>query len=502
MKGGQTFTGNVVLTVEDAGNANQPVVIGSYDTGRAVINAGEASGILWKNCGGVVVRDLVFRGNGIASNRGSGVAIINELPGNQKKDFVLVSNVTASGFGADELGWKGCGIFIGGLPADGSKSGYNNVLIEGCTTHTCEYLGIWVSGNWQDEPTTYANANVVIRNSVAHDITGDISFTGNWSGSGIFVEDCAGGRIEYCVACNNGSKCGAVAGPTGIWTAVSRDFCIQYCESYNNNATQADGDGFDLDNGCINDTIQYCYSHDNKGAGYLICTGDKGQSPWTNENLVLRYNISENDGRNSEYGGIHIGTGSDKVRNIHAYHNTVVNTIASYGAPFTAEVWYPGNYDWSEVHVRNNIFYSTGEAVLIKNNLPDSIMKFEGNCYYTTGSVLVKENGTSYNSLTSWRAACGQEKMGEENTGLEGNPMLAAPGKGGTVNNLHNPAFLSAYTLQGGSRAIDAGLDLNARFSVDVGRIDFYGTIVPQGRGYDIGACEHRVDAKYARHAP
>jgi hypothetical protein len=70
----------------------------------SVINAGDATGILWKNCGGLVVRDLVLRGSGIASNRGSGAAIINELPGNQKKDFVLVSNITTSGFGADELG--------------------------------------------------------------------------------------------------------------------------------------------------------------------------------------------------------------------------------------------------------------------------------------------------------------------------------------------------------------------------------------------------------------
>jgi hypothetical protein len=49
---------------------------------------------------------------------------------------------------------------------------------------------------------------------------------------------------------------------------------------------------------------------------------------------------------------------------------------------------------------------------------------------------------------------------------------------------------LTSYRLVPGSPLIDAGIDLAAEFGLDVGTQDFWGTPKPQGKGFDIGACE------------
>jgi hypothetical protein len=62
-------------------------------------------------------------------------------------------------------------------------------------------------------------------------------------------------------------------GPCGIWTAASRRVVIQQCDSFDNRTGRAaDGDGFDLDGGCVECVLQYDYSHGNDGAGILVYT--------------------------------------------------------------------------------------------------------------------------------------------------------------------------------------------------------------------------------------
>ena len=50
-----------------------------------------------------------------------------------------------------------------------------------------------------------------------------------------------------------------------------------------------------------NSVMQYNYSHDNDGAGYGLYQGSTS-APWSNN--VVRYNISQNDGRKNGYGAI------------------------------------------------------------------------------------------------------------------------------------------------------------------------------------------------------
>jgi ankyrin repeat protein len=74
--------------------------------------------------------------------------------------------------------------------------------------------------------------------------------------------------------------------------------------------------------------------------------------------------------------------------------------------------------------------------------------------------------------------------------GFEIDPMLIAPGKGGTIADTNKLDRLTSYRLRVDSPIIDSGLDLKATFGIDSGSRDFFNNAVPQGKGRDIGAHE------------
>ena len=108
--------------------------------------------------------------------------------------------------------------------------------------------------------------------------------------------------IEYCEAYENGSnnRCTA-GGPVGIWVWMCKNATIQYCSSHDNYAgLTKDGGGFDIDGGASNCILQYNYSYNNEGAGYLLAEFETW-FPFTHN--IIRFNISINDGRKNGYGG-------------------------------------------------------------------------------------------------------------------------------------------------------------------------------------------------------
>src|SRR5207302_2714042 len=93
---------------------------------------------------------------------------------------------------------------------------------------------------------------------------------------------------------------------------------ISHCESYSNQkgGTGSDGGGFDLDNNSTNCVVQYNYSHDNVGAGYLIFDYDDHTGQISTSNNIVRYNLSENDARRTAQktqAGIWVNSGMDKA---------------------------------------------------------------------------------------------------------------------------------------------------------------------------------------------
>jgi len=492
LQGGYDYPGNLLLTAEDAGTPERPVVIGSYGSGRARIKAADGSGVTVQNAGGIEVKDLVVVGDDYKTNVGSGIKIVNELPNNQKLEYIRVHNVEASGFGrrkeASPEGLQtpnGCGIFVGGNASDKSKSGLKNVRITNCVTYQNEYYGILTSGYWHDDPNVYANANVYVGYCKIYDNPGDPEYFSNHSGSGILMEDVDGGIIEYCEAYNNGYDCkNRGGGPVGIWAAVANKVIIQHCESHHNKTgSRVDGGGFDFDGGTTNSILQYNYSHDNHGHGYLICSYKN--APHRFDNNVVRYNISVNDGQKNTCDGIVLWTGSpeeDPISNTYIYGNTI---YGSSGSAIAIALWNSkGIYD---TKVFNNLFITANNQSLLEGNPPRSVAIFAGNAYWAVDG---KYDFAGYKSLDEWRKATGQEMLNGKPVGVVVNPKLMDVGKGVTIGDPTKLHTLTAYQLKKNSPLIDAGLDLRSVFGIDSGERDFYGNPIPQGKGFDIGAYE------------
>lgn len=483
-EGGQTFTGTLAFGTDDTGTAANPIAVSSYGTGRATISAGAGKGISVYNTTGFAISELAVLGAWNATNQtgntGSGIELYVDLPGATKLDSVRVDNVEVAGF-------KQYGIVVGAYPADGSKSGWTNVQLTGCVAHANGGAGISSFGYFNSSATTYAHANLVVRDCTAHTNRG-VQGTGNNSGSGILLADVNGATIERCLAYNNGDLNNFTGGgPVGIWAYDSNAVLIQFNESHSNKSggSTPDGGGFDLDGGITNSTMQFNYSHGNQGAGYLIYQFS-GARPLLGGNVV-RYNISENDGRKGGYAGIFLGGGS-AVKNNQIYNNTLFLSAPPTGAPAAFKNIGVGTGNT----VRNNILQSSGGVLLIDSTSTGTgNLFFQGNDYWPGISAFgIKWGTTTHSTLAAWRTATAQEKNGAADTGSAVDPLLKNPGNGGTIGNPALLAQLDAYRLQPVSPMINTGLDLGALFGMSPDSRDYFANPLPQGGFHDIGAHE------------
>ena len=477
-EGGQSFTGTIYLDASDAGTAASPVVISSYGTGRATIYPTDANGFYAYNCAGLDITDLVFVGPGIADANGNfGIYFENDLDNNVKLEHIYLDNLDISGYYEK-------GIFI--LGNNVSNSGFKDVTITNCEIHDCGDIGLNTGGPYP--ATGYAHQNIYVADCVVYDISG-VEDRLSHTGSGIVLAHVDGAVIEYCRAYNTGwHNAGDGGGPLGIWGWECNNLVIQYCEAHHNLSQAGDGGGFDLDGGAQNSIMQYNYSHDNYGCGYLICQFG-GASAYLNN--TCRYNISENDGTGG-MAGVFYWTGSsggEGMSNIHLYNNTIYNGPNSLGPAI--EVM---SEDMTGCYIRNNIFMTTGgKAVVEVLGKSTAVVTFQGNCYWSCGDDFIINWGRNktYTSLDAWRTASGQEEVNSNPVGIEADPVLTDPGHGGTIGDPCQLETLSAYKLMGSSPAIDEGLDLYTLFGVDVGTHDYYGLDIPSNGLFDIGAHEY-----------
>ncbi len=478
---GRTFDGSLSLGAGDAGLPDNPVTVSSYGTGRAVIRSGGGRGLFAYNCGGIVVRNLEFTGSGRTDPAGSdGVVFYTDRPDGVRLPFIRIDSVDVSGY-------RRTGIAVGAGHA--SRSGFEDVRITNSAARDNGDKGICVYGAWPVDPARREHRNVTIARCRTFDNPGIAGQTGH-TGNGILLSGVEDGLVEYCEAWNNGELNGGPGGgPIGIWAWEATRVVIQNCESHHNkSANGKDGGGFDLDGGCVDCVMQYNYSHDNFGAGYGIYQFD-GASPYKNN--VVRYNISENDGLAGGYGALTFWStpSSGGIQNTAVYNNTFCISGKTTGAAISDLAW--GTTHIHGTSIVNNIIVTAagGKAVEIPSSAGG--WTFVNNNYWTDGGpAQFGWDGKTWTGLDAWRKASGQEKREGTATGFETDPMLADPGRGGTVGDASNLASLSAYLLKPGSAMVDAGLDLRSLFGMDAGLHDFYGVTLPQGSGYDIGASE------------
>ena len=364
----QTFKGNLTLSDTDTDASDKPITFSSYGDGRATIDASIGHGFFIQNRGGVQITNLNFVGTGADQNTSSGIWFVNTLPEHKKLTHIRIDKVDVSGF-------KHAGICIAAQPIDGGWSGFSDVKITHANVHDNGDAGINCFGTWNPEEEGYTHANIYVGNCRAYRNAG-IPSKGSHSGNGIILAQVDGATIEHCEAYENGRlNDHEGGGPVGIWTWDSNRVVIQFNESHHNRTgSSKDGGGFDLDGGVRNAIVQYNYSHDNDGAGYLLAQFEGAKAFHGN---VIRYNLSENDGRRNSFGGIHLwSTGANGgIRNTTIYQNTVLTSKSATGNPAAVDCPSDGI---SNIRFYNNTFKTDGDAVLIRGEDNPEVI-FEGN---------------------------------------------------------------------------------------------------------------------------
>lgn len=472
-EGGQTFIGK--LYIASSGSSGLNIKFASYGTGKAIINGAGSTAVYIYNASYVSIDSLVVTGNWNATaqsgNDSYGILFYNDLPGGVKLGEVSVNRCEVKGFaksGISFLSW----------PGDGSQSGYTKLTAIGNNVHDNGAAGISTLGpSAPAGSTAYAFPNVYVAYNRVYNNLGVKAHTSGHSGDGILINNASGGKIEYNVAYNNGWYSMAPSGgPAAIWCYDSKNLIFQYNEAHHNGTGTGtpDGDGFDLDGGAVNCTMQYNYSHDNYGTGFLLW--EYGNTRIKNSGNILRYNISQNDNtnnNNSVYGGISVGPNC----NNNLFYN---NTIWSVKGSSVFVTGGTGNKFY------NNIFATQGTANCIVSS---SGSFFLSNNYYNPSGFRVKYAGSTYTTLANFRNTINEKRSGLL-YGYNLNPQLSNPGNGGNINSGY-PNVLTNYMPLAGSPMINTAFNLTT-LGLNVGTKDFRKGSIPFGGAYDIGACEWR----------
>jgi hypothetical protein len=276
----------------------------------------------------------------------------------------------------------------------------DDVLIEGNQVTDIVGIGIsfWGESEFSNGGMNWDNLSpnlIVRRNSVVRT-----------AGDGILILGTDNELIEYNLVNDAGylGKAGDVPGQSGrngtdyiagLWPTRHRNGLVQYNEVCNTHRFIGDGQAFDNDLYVIGTTIfQYNYSHDNEGGFFLDCCKPEA----TNTGTILRYNISQNDGK---YDYLRL------IKGIAQVYNNVFYTVDTIKIK-----------DCNNSIFYNNIFWANyGEW---NNNI------FDYNSYY--GGLIPPENDTHKITLDPLFINPGMGIIGRESLGgyklLVGSPCL------------------------------------------------------------------------------
>ncbi|UKS26885.1 DNRLRE domain-containing protein [Paenibacillus sp. HWE-109] len=307
------------------------------------------------------------------------------------------------------------------------RTKWDDVLIEGNTVERADRTGISTGSSWGNndglgnfEPFT----QLVIRGNQLNDIGGD----------GIVMRASIDGLIEYNVV--NTAHARDTHYDAAIWPINSTRPVMQFNEAYNTKTSQ-DGQGFDCDYNLTGCTVQYNYSHDNEGGFLLIM----GIGSIRNDNMIVRYNISQND------------------------HTRIFQFDSSY-TPLNNQIY-------------NNTFYiGSGLSTNITTGIGGSNpLNFKNNIVYNAGSggYIVKAN-----DIYDYNLFYGNHPASEPADAhkITSDPLLVAPGTGGI-----GLSSLDGYKLGFGSPALGSGTVISSN-----GGRDYWGNVVSASAAPNRGA--------------
>jgi Right handed beta helix region len=479
-RAGDVFSGSMELDEEDTGTNSSgqliaPITITSYGGGpldRATIrSASNKQALLSYNNGGISLSNLEFANGGTyQSNPASGIEFRTDYDsgsGYSQLSYIHLDNVVSHGFHQSGLS----------LDASGSV-GYQDVQISNSQFYDNQFAGVDIGAS---QYLDLIHRDVKIENVIARNNPGYAGCSPH-CGHGIVIGQVDNAVIENSIAYSNGLVAGK--GNIGIWSWQSNNVTIQHNTAYGNRSPSgADGGGFDIDGGVTNSVVQYNKSYDNAGAGYLLAefayAGPMSQN-------VFRYNLSVNDG-NDGYGAITVSGGDPTFTASSAlFHNNTAVVDHNVAPASRGPVWFLDGYH-SDLNLTDNVFVALNGTSLIDGDAPTNTSKFIHNMYWTNGAP-VQLGGATYASVPDWAAASQQEMLDGQYVGVQANPNFSADGLSRPIP----PSLL-----------IDAGLPADSTawpsWFAGIGPTDFYGTVLPQALGPDIGAVEYYLIGDYNR---
>ncbi len=271
---GSTCAG--MLAPKGSGSATAPILLDAWGTGtlpQIHAEAGEEAALRLFDQEYWTIEHLDFSGGqpyGVFVSGTKGI-----LHGIHLKD-VVVHDV------AGEPRNKETGLVV--IAAGTEQQHFDGLLIDGVTAyHTSQWAGILVGGVRHGfPPEASRNTNVVIRNSIVHDVTGD----------GIVLFQVNKGLIENSVAWRTGMQDTQTIGtPNAIWTWMCRDCTVRGNEAFLTDSPGVDGGAYDIDYGNDNNAVEENYGHDTEG--YCVAVFGAG---WVTGNSVVRNNICAANG--------------------------------------------------------------------------------------------------------------------------------------------------------------------------------------------------------------
>jgi hypothetical protein len=456
---GYQYQGPLILTGSQlGGTSDHPIVISSSPGGRALFtSAGTSDTIDINNAGNVRIEHMDMVGAYTSSTpppdvTQSGIAF-------QNTSGTVLSSISIDDINA--AGYAGVGIQVF---AD-HNSGYRDVAITNTTLDTNYGSGLYV---WSISGQTYQFQNVLIDHVQVYD---NVGIPGaRFPAYPVYVQNVQGGVIQHCYIFGNDlTTVNTTGGGFGIQVAKSRHVLVQYneCDYNYTNGSDDDGGGIDFDGGVQESIMQYNYSHDNDGAGFLISGGQADAAP--NSHNTIRYNISQNDSQRNAYGGIVLTFGP--VDNLEVYNNTLY-TGPNYRGLHDAAFAIQDDCIASHIHVRNNVFVTYGGVPVVRvvDVGPDIV--FTGNVLNSGNDpvIILWGHDPDYN-IFSYVGLDGPngirsvvpdfEMVGGTSVAVLADPMLVAIGTGGTIGTSGTLADgLGCYRMQPGSPAHGHGVNL------------------------------------------
>lgn len=435
-KSGEVWNGQLLL--KGSGSEGKPIIVDSYGTGnKPIFNGGgvtenDGTTVRLKNGSYWEINNLeITNTDGTTAQQGPIWGLRSIVDNGTEVKHVYIRNCYIHDVNGNVAGKDTGGIYVTAYGS--SPAFYNDLKIENNVVKDVGGLGIATQ-----------SPHASMKNAVRHPFK-NVRIAGNIVGptgrNNMIVRVSDDAIVEH----NRLIKSSIYDTGHSIFNFNTDNCKIQYNEAYDNVGPigTKDRGGFDADYNCKNTVIQYNYSHDNNW-GFAI------MKRAINENVTIRYNISENDRLAVYFYGFESDRGMTRANvynNVHYIKSSLDVAVFRDRTPYNTNFY-------------NNIFYFEGTNAGKWGKNPINCT-FENNLFFN-----LTEKGT--NAVT-------------------GNPLFENPGNGGKDIDWNNyPNVLTGYKIKAGSPAINAGKTVDNN-----GGKDFWGNTLYNGNP-DIGAHERQ----------